>query len=122
MNDIPKDELRNFVRQFLEEFKSLVLENGLYVIDRLINRDALLELGLTDKQRSEIILSISVMEFNSGPIKDQYKSGVYWVFGKKIDSVEVYIKLKIIEYSGKEHAVCLSFHKSDHPLKYPFAD
>ena len=82
----------------------------------------MLELGLTDNQRKKIILSLSVLDYNAGPIKDIYKSGDYWIFGKTIDRDEVYIKLKIVEQNDEEYAICLSFHKSEKPLRYPFKD
>ena len=122
MDENLEDELRKFVRQFLDEFKALIYENGLLVIGRQINRDHLLESGLTAKQREEIVLSLSVLDFSSGPTKDEYKPGYYWVFGKQIDGVEVYIKLKIAGLAGAERAVCLSFHKAERPLSYPFTN
>lgn len=120
MDEIQGDALRKYVRQFLKEFKSLVYQNGLIVKDRQINMQYLLELGLTAKQREEIVLSLSVLDYCSGPIKDEYRPGNYWVFGKQIDGVEVYIKLKIAGSAAREYALCLSFHKSEHPLNYPF--
>jgi hypothetical protein len=89
--------------------------------DRQINKLHLLELGLTAMQREEIVLSLSVLDYSSGPIKDEYKPGDYWVFGKRIEGVEVYIKLKITGHPGTEHAVCFSFHKAEYPLSYPFS-
>ena len=120
MLEKPDDELNKFVRQFLTELKALIYEKGLIVKDHVKNRDSLLELGLTGKQREEIVLSLSVSDYNSGPIKDEYKPGYYWVFGKQIDRFEVYIKLKIAEQPGAEHAICLSFHKAEWTLNYPF--
>jgi hypothetical protein len=62
-----------------------------------------------------------MMDYSSGPNPDEYHSGDYWVFGKDLDAIEIYIKLKIVSYNnGNERAVCLSFHPSEHPLKYPF--
>ncbi len=116
-----EDELRKFTRQFLDDFKALIYEKGLLVKDRQINERHLLELGLTGRQREEIVLSLSILDYSSGPIKDEYKPGDYWVFGKRIDGIEVYIKLKIAGHLGTEHAVCFSFHKAEHPLSYPFA-
>ena len=120
MGDKSENELQKYVRQFLSEFKDLIYASGLRIIDRIKNRDALLELGFTDKQRKDIILSLSVLDYSSGPIKDNLKPGDYWVFGKKIEGVDVYIKLKIAEQDDEEYAVCFSFHKSESPLKYPF--
>jgi hypothetical protein len=104
----------------LKEFKDLIFEHGLLVTNRLVNRDALLDLGLTGRQRDEIILELSVSDYSSGPIRDEYKPGHYWVFGKRIDGVEVYIKLRIAGQPGKEQAVCISFHKAERQLNYPF--
>ena len=120
MDEIPESELRKYVLQFLKEFKDLIFEHGLFVTNRLVNRDALLNLGLTDRQRDEIILSLSVTDYSAGPTSDEYEPGDYWIFGKKIDGVEVYIKLRITEKSGYERAKCLSFHKAELPLSYPF--
>jgi hypothetical protein len=120
MNEIPEEELRRDVHQFLIEFKSLILEKGLIVTERMVNRDLLLELGLTKEQREEIVCSLSVLDYSSGPIRDEYKPGHYWVFGKQVEGSEVYIKLKIAGSAGEEYAVCISFHKSERPLRYPF--
>lgn len=120
MDEIPEDQRKEYVRQFLKELKWLIDESGLIVADRVKNRDALLELGLTARQREEIVLSLSVQDYCSGPTADEYEPGQYYVFGNKADGVEIYIKLKISESSGAEYAVCLSFHKAERPLIYPF--
>lgn len=122
MAEISEDELRNFVRQYLIEFKALIYENGFQVTNRQINKQQLIELGLTAKDREEIVLTLSVLDYSSGPIKDEYKPGDYWVFGKHIDDVEVYIKIKIAGNRDTEHAVCFLFHKSEYPLSYPIAN
>ncbi len=120
MAEISEDELQKSVRQFLKEIKALIYENRLLLKERQVNQQHLIELGLTARQREEIVLSLSVLDYNSGPIKDEYKPGNIWIFGKHIDSTEVYIKLKIAEHHGTEQAVCFSFHKSEYPLNYPF--
>lgn len=40
-----------------------------------------------------------------------------WVFGKKVEKEEVYIKVSM----GNENteAVCISFHVAEHPMIYP---
>ena len=122
MDDFTEEKFRRIVNQFLNDFKNLVLDKSLYIHSRQNNRDALLDLGLTAQQREEIILSLSVADYCSGPEKDKYKPGYYWVFGKKIDNAEIYIKLKISEYQGEEYPICFSFHGSEHPLKYLLVD
>lgn len=113
-------ELANYVRQFLYEFKSSILEKNLIVRDRVKNKESLLELGLTAKQREEIILALSILDYSAGPIKDELKAGDMWVFGTHIEGVEIYIKLKLAGRTGNEYPICFSFHKSEYPLSYPF--
>jgi hypothetical protein len=121
MTNIPDDELYNHIIHFLEDFKNLVLERKYFVKNHIKNKEALIDLGLTANQREEILLSLSADDYCQGPKPDTLNSGVYWVFGKKIDGAEVYIKLKIVEAAREEYAICLSFHKSESPLRYPFA-
>lgn len=85
------------------------------------NLQALLDLGINARIRDEIILAIKLEDYSSGPNPDEYHPGDYWVFGKSFETVEIYIKLKIVTYNnGNDRAVCLSFHPAEHPLKHPF--
>jgi hypothetical protein len=118
--DETEAELERYVRQFLYEFKALILERGLFMKDRVKNKESLVDLGLTKKQREEIILDLSVLDYSAGPIKDELKAGDMWVFGKHIEGVEIYIKLKLAGPPGNEYPICLSFHKSERQLNYPF--
>ena len=120
MENFQPNELRKLVHEFLLEFKNLIYENRFHIKPNIKNKEGLLELGFTRTQLEEIILSLSVTDYNSGPENDEYKPGYYWVFGKQIDSLEVYIKLKIVDEKGNEYAICLSFHRSEFPLRYPF--
>lgn len=117
MIDLEKDKERQ-VQTFLREFKNLVTNGGLYVIQRDINQKGLIDLGLTKKLREHEILSLSLSDFCEGPCPDVNKPGNIWIFGKEINGHEVYIKLKIV-YSKPNQAICLSFHKAANPLSYP---
>ena len=122
MDEKPEDKLLREVRQFLQEFKSLLDENGFFITDRQKNSQALLDLGLTAKQREDEIRSISVLDYYAGPKADKYEKGMYWEFGKEIGGVEVYIKLKIGGTPAREQAICMSFHKAERRMRYPFKD
>lgn len=106
---------------FLKDFKVLMQE-GRYSIKRHNkNRQTLIDLGLTEKMRYETLLALKANDYSSGPNSDEYGKADYWIFGKEISSVEIYIKLQIITYSnGNEQAVCISFHSAESSLKYPF--
>lgn len=108
------------VAAFLKEFKKLaVRDKGIYVINRRENRDALVELGITEQIRKNEIMSLSIDDYSSGPEPDVDMPGDIWVFGKEINGHGVYIKLKIADVGGKRIAKCISFHKANFPQRYP---
>lgn len=91
------------------------------VIPREKNNNALLELGLIPKIRQEEIFSLTYKDYVGGPKEDKDEPGEVWEFGKMVEGTEIYIKLKLfITESGKNSAKCLSFHKAERPLTYPF--
>ena len=105
---------------FLKEFKKIVSQSGnFYVVNRKKNRDALIELGLTRKNRKDEILSLSTTDYCSGPKPDKDMPGEIWEFGRMIDGNDVYIKLKIAQVGNDKIAKCISFHKAEFPLSYP---
>lgn len=121
MEEFSEELLRKQILIFLKEFKELMGQGAYFVKGHHKNINTLIELGITNRQRDEVILSVSMEDYSSGPIRDQYHPGHYWVFGKKVELNEIYIKLKIVTFNhGNERAVCISFHPSEYPLRYPF--
>lgn len=121
MKGFSEEELRFHILNFLKDFKELMGQGHYYVKEHHKNIQALRDLGINARLRDELILSVAMDDYSSGPNPDEYHPGYYWVFGKNLDNVEIYIKLKIVSLNnGNEKAVCLSFHPSEHPLKYPF--
>jgi hypothetical protein len=121
MEGFSEEELRRQILNFLKDFKELMGQGHYFVKEHHKNMQALVDLGITARLRDEIILSVAMEDYSSGPNPDEYQPGYYWIFGKNLDAVEIYIKLKIVSYNnGNERAVCFSFHSSEHPLKYPF--
>lgn len=111
---------RSQVELFLSEFRRCWPPKCM-VISRSANIKALAELGLTPKQRCDIILSLTSKDFVKGPVSDQANlTGTIWIFGKRVNGTEIYIKLKMYNVKGRNYAKCISFHKATGPLKYPF--
>jgi len=94
------------------------------VVSRKRNLNLLSYLGLTEVLAKKEVIELSVRDYCEGPIGDdnpQERGNVY-IFGKDIDGDEAYIKLKI-GYTGEQRiAKCLSFHRAEKRLKYPFAE
>ena len=93
-----------------------------YAIPKQENNQALIDLGLTVRNRGNELLSLSVLDYCSGPVPDHDRPGYIWIFGKEIRSVEIYIKLKIVEAEYSSKALCISFHPAARPLQYPFRE
>lgn len=109
------------VRRFLLDFKEAVTAGrGIDIVPRENTLLTLRFLGLTKQNLEEIVLSLSVADYCSGPEPDRARGGEIWVFGAAVDNYEVYIKLKLAEVSGTKIPKCLSFHISKHPLQYPY--
>ncbi|GAP40098.1 type II toxin-antitoxin system MqsR family toxin [Flexilinea flocculi] len=120
MEGFSEEELRRQILIFLKDFKELMGQGYYFVKEHHKNVQTLKNLGITSRIRDEIILSVAMEDYSSGPNPDEYHPGYYWIFGKNIDSNEIYIKLKIVTYNnGNDRAVCYSFHLSEYPLNYP---
>jgi hypothetical protein len=109
---------RPVVEVFLRQFKAAARQS-FRVISRRKNRDALLRAGLTEKNRYEEILSLSVEDFHSCE-DDKTKGGTVWIFGKQIGNDEFYIKLKFVKDGEKDHSIVISFHPAEMPMRFPF--
>jgi hypothetical protein len=111
------------VSRFLKELKEIITQGrGLDVVPRTPNNQALIELGITETIRKEIILGLSVQNYSSGPLPDRDRPGEVWIFGTHIEQTEIYIKLKITSIGSVQVAKCISFHKAEGSLFYPLRD
>ena len=63
MNEV----LENIVAQFLKQFKVLA-QSSLFVSPREVNTQALIDLGMTFEDRRNLILSLSMEYYSSGPV------------------------------------------------------
>lgn len=109
---------RKIVAQFLKQFKQIAEANGIYVVPRRKNKLDLISLGITEKIREAIILSLTPDNYCKGPEADRDQPGDLWFFGKTENGDEIYIKLKIVAAKGTYIAKCLSFHRAERKLVY----
>src|SRR5690242_1064403 len=107
------------VERFLIEFKIKMNFRGIYFrIDRMKNRLTLSDLDLTISLCKEILNDLVIEDYSDGPIKDTLHNELpMWVFGKIVRNQEIYIKITHGRFN--EQPVCVSFHKSNQPMKYP---
>lgn len=107
------------VKLFLSQFKIKLTIFHIVFVDREKNQNALMELGITSNMRLEIIKNLVVEDY-SHTITDNllYGYGEMWVFGKDLNEEEIYIKISL----GKadKSTICISFHKAEQKMVYPY--
>lgn len=112
---------RGQVGQFLRNFQQkLKVFDILFLDDRGKNIATLAILEITPNMRRRILASLVIEDYSQGPIGASMHGGAseMWVFGKIVKAEEVYIKITM-GVPGSA-VICISFHISDYPMKYPF--
>ncbi len=107
------------VRQFLSQFQTKLTIFNIVFVDREKNRNALMELGITSNMRLEVIKNLVVEDY-SHTITDNllYGYGEMWVFGKDLNGEEIYIKISLGK--ANKSTICISFHKAEQKMAYPY--
>ena len=108
------------IGHFLQDFKHKLGFWGLFIrSDRDRNFKTLTALEFQVEDVKKELNELSVVHFSEGPVKETlYKGSDMWIFGKVIQSKEVYIKISMGQPSDK--AICISFHFSDYSMTYPY--
>jgi hypothetical protein len=107
---------KNDVKNFLTEFKTNMSAFGIIYANRDKNTQTLADLEITAKFRDSVLSNLLIENYCEGPLKnDQFGTNPMWVFGVTVKKHEIYIKITILPTK----AFCISFHISEHPLKYP---
>jgi hypothetical protein len=111
------------VAQFLEAFKVKVNTfEVVFLNERPKNSvQTLFALGFSPANRRALLLDIQVADYAQGPLTDARTGLPLWVFGRRVNQVDLYIKIHM-GVSGKP-AVCVSFHEEDKdkdPLTFPY--
>jgi hypothetical protein len=112
---------RHEVETFLLDFKSKMrVFQILFRDDRIKNTQSLLLLEMTPDTRKKVIESLTSEDYAEGPSTDSlYGIASTWVFGKIIQNgIEIYIKISMGR--PNQQVICISFHKSEYPMLYPF--
>ena len=108
------------VQQFLNDFFIKYQVFGILFRDnRKKNTQALLTLEISVNKRKEIIERLQVEDYSEGPLDDTlYGVSSMWVFGKKVQGTEVYIKISMGIFGSE--VICISFPEAEFPITYPF--
>lgn len=106
------------VETYLKKLKVKINIFGILFIYSRKNQQKLNDIEISPSKRKQIIDSLVAKDYSEGPLEEKMRNLLpMWVFGKKVEKEEVYIKVSM----GNENteAVCISFHVAEHPMIYP---
>lgn len=114
-----KEDQKEIINRFLENFKNHLSERGLLLVRRDKNIQTLTDMGFTLFDVRIELLRLDYRDYISGPKPDTdpTRKGDVWEFGKKIKHEDIYIKIKL---TTSKKPVCLSFHYANRDLNYFF--
>lgn len=117
--------VRAQVERFLGRIRNVARDRRHFdLIPRASTNSLLRALGLNTESVRQEIVGLEVDDYSGGPDADRDRPGEVWVFGRQVEHLEVYIKLKLVKdpETGQEYLKCLSFHKAEYRMKYPLRE
>ena len=111
------------VAQFLVDFKLAIEYGRCKFHHRPEIVQSLIDLNINPRQALEYICQLTPENYSKGPVPDDTDSRrEVWIFGFDLEGTEVYIKLRLNFTKEIEipRGMVWSFHKSKHPIRYPF--
>ncbi len=110
------DEIQYFLNDFFAKSRTFDI---LFKDNRQKNTAAIFDLDLTRAMRIDIINTLVALDYSEGPLDDNvFQVAPMWVFGKRYKKTEIYIKISM--GTPGSNTICISFHRSEHPMHYPF--
>lgn len=95
------------------------------------NKETLKELGFLPEDAIKILTELEVRDYSKGPEMNKSKTKSravdeeMWFFGKEVTGIvtmEVYIKFSIVDIGSDTMCCCVSFHKAEFVIEYPFKE
>ena len=106
------------VKSFLNRMHVKVDIYGMVFADRHRCQETMRMLVINEVVAKHIVMALDATDF-SKYFDDTTQWGCdLWAFGKDIKGEEIYIKIGL--GLPNRQTVCVSFHKADFPIQYPF--
>lgn len=106
------------VKSFLSSMNVKIDIFGMVFADRQRCQETMRMLGINETVAKSIIKTLDATDF-SKYFDDTTQWGCdLWAFGKDVNGEEIYIKIGLGQ--PNRQTVCVSFHKADFPIQYPF--
>ena len=106
------------VRGFLRSLNVKIDIYGMVFAERKRCQETMRMLGINEAVAKSIIKTLEATDF-SKYFDDAIQWGCdLWAFGKDDNDEEIYIKIGL--GIPNRQTICVSFHKADFPIQYPF--
>ncbi|MBQ0061950.1 MAG: hypothetical protein KBT15_09285 [Bacteroidales bacterium] len=106
------------VKSFLNSMNVKIDIYGMVFAERQRCQETMRMLGINEIVAKSIIKTLDATDF-SKYFDDTTQWGCdLWAFGKDINGEEIYIKIGL--GLPNRQTVCVSFHRADFPIQYPF--
>jgi len=110
---------REEVEEFLLMLRLRLAEDRWSLIDREKNLESISDLNMLLSDIPGVLRKLSVEDYAYGPLDDDRgRSMQWWVFGPQVGRNTLYVKVAI--HQGR--LLCMSFHRSQFPLPYPYKE
>lgn len=108
------------VNEFLKGLNSAIDNRLLFFLeDRSKNRQLQTELGLSQSNLIDCLRNLKYTDFVE--VIPSNADHIIYVFGIRIEPIDCYIKLDLVQFGGKSICTCHSFHQAERPMSFPFA-
>jgi hypothetical protein len=124
LEEVDESSVRDFLNSIKWALQKSNQEQGGWIFSTANDKNlkTLAKLEMTREDARQEILSLSVMDYCAGPLKDPKIKGDVWIFKKIIQGEEIYIKLKLWGDKRDLGVRVLSFHIAEEPLPYYFKE
>jgi hypothetical protein len=105
------------VKKFIVDIKIAILSKNIIFVSR---KDKT-KITFSKKMVIEELNRLTYENYHKGPEGDRnFSQGEVWVFGKEINSEQIYIKLKLQSKRGLSFIKIISFHPATYDMVLPF--
>lgn len=111
------------VDEFLRDVRATLEYGSFYFADRDKNLDAMSKMGMVEWDVRAVLEGLNSCHYCEGPLPDLDRAGDVWIFGRRYEGWDLYVKLKLEPKPGKQTVLLvkvLSFHPQEHPLAFPY--
>jgi len=108
----------------IDEVKKAIVDINMAIVSKniiFVSRMDKTKITFSKKMAIKELNSLTYKNYHKGPEGDRNTSdGEVWIFGKKINTEQIYIKVKLQDKKGLSFVKIMSFHPAIYDMDLPF--